>query len=1435
MSHHDINHCEKKWGIYMTGKNTASQASALHVPGNPVNPRTGCVEASYTLAAISSGLQSPATFALTLTSTRRSTSANQSVDGFGLFWDPSVPRIEKPTKTIVFTDGSSATFKADPTTDVTLNYRKLKDVKIELTKDTANNITGWVVTHKNHTVEYYDNNGVISRVVSASGNYLNFTSEPWGSEHFTPKLTKVQDGNGNKIDIDYQEADAEGNYPIVVTETIHGEVRTTRVILEDNGAIKSITNRGNINAVNTFTYINIDGVKCIETITAPTGAKQTFTYGKILYVKTPAEITTPVVVQVDIKSSNTADTSGTVIQYGYGSELPSSPSVTIDAKNFTGYPIAVTPSTDYPPEGDNCIRKTDEYTYYVTEIHQDIKIARSYNRFHLQTAEVLASLTPTGTVSWTRFTYGNMTAGANIDGQGVRFASWTQKTISYQNSSATGTQRKERKVTDQCTVDDYGNVTSLLSGKEEAVDGSGTVTVLSKGILTTNTYYPANSTVSAGCPPTIKNYFVSYLKESVVKPDVTTPPASLIQTYAYTYALVNGYDYTVPAGIVYTKTRPYMVLVSKNTLNTTEMSSLTYYSADETLAKTFYAGTEKTFSVPSPSRKGDFKIAYTYETQVDPDSSAITLVKKTETHTSTDSSVTPPVVKLSKHAATTFSLASGVLRIEEAFRDTTSTDPGAKTTFRYDSENRVTQRVLYAGSTPDVSQTESYAYTYFSPIDTSDLYSQNTVVTNTTTGLKRREYINYLGQLVRVQEDLLGNSSWVTTNSYTYFSSGLLKVSTIKDTVKNTDNSDKTLSLSTDYTYYARELLSVKAPDGAVTKYVRDRVLNTLTSADNNETMSILTTYNVSGDIVSVDKKFTNESSKDHFVSKFSYDDGGRLLTQTNSKGGVKTFTYDSFNRVTEMQYFDAVDSKATYTRTFLTYDDAPNRLSFYEAKTLEYKIKETATASESTVVKVAKEYDGFARQINMKNYNPASTAAILDQRRFAYFKSVYDTATTVDSPDRTADKVETALIAYTQQPGTVKKSTNSNIYTEYAYTYHPRTALMATGTVSDKTTSAGAYTQRAKFTYAYDNRGLPTRVSREYGTSAAIATTKTYSPGGNFILEETNHLGKVQKYTYTDKGQLESVTYANLDIKIQGEYDSFGRVIAYQVTSATYCTPAQTDNIMSYVALTYSYGIEKNQSLFIYNDPVDDTEIYRYDIEFPHEELLNTIDYQRQSAAGSATNLEKHYTYTGAFMSLATSRRELFDVNENLMSTNTKTYSYKGGMLFNTVTNSNTGVEPNLTYTYAGDRMSRFQAGSSASDVIADYYGNQTTAPNLSVNYTYELDGCLRTAQRATLSTYRYEPGGALSQIEQGANSITYFYDGDAVVGEKSGNESTLYLMFGDITVGRYRTGTGTNTVEIYGSDYAGSVRSVTTFAAGGVTGTVHYDYTDFGERITW
>jgi hypothetical protein len=72
-------------------------------------------------------------------------------------------------------------------------------------------------------------------------------------------------------------------------------------------------------------------------------------------------------------------------------------------------------------------------------------------------------------------------------------------------------------------------------------------------------------------------------------------------------------------------------------------------------------------------------------------------------------------------------------------------------------------------------------------------------------------------------------------------------------------------------------------------------------------------------------------------------------------------------------------------------------------------------------------------------------------------------------------------------------------------------------------------------------------------------------------------------------------------------------------------------------------------------------------------------------------------------------------------------------------------------------------------------------------------------------------------------------------VVGEKSGNETTLYLMFGDITVGRYRTGTGTNTVEVYGSDYAGSVRSVTTFDAGGVTGKVHYDYTDFGERITW
>lgn len=119
--------------------------------------------------------------------------------------------------------------------------------------------------------------------------------------------------------------------------------------------------------------------------------------------------------------------------------------------------------------------------------------------------------------------------------------------------------------------------------------------------------------------------------------------------------------------------------------------------------------------------------------------------------------------------------------------------------------------MLYAGSSPDVSQTESYAYTYFSQIDTTDLYSQNTVVTTTATGLKIREYINYLGQRVRVQEDLLGNSTWVTTNSDTYFPSGLLNISTIKDTVKNTDNSDKTLSLSTGYTYKARELVGVKA------------------------------------------------------------------------------------------------------------------------------------------------------------------------------------------------------------------------------------------------------------------------------------------------------------------------------------------------------------------------------------------------------------------------------------------------------------------------------------------------------------------------------------------------------------------------------------------------------------------------------------------------
>jgi hypothetical protein len=379
-----------------------------------------------------------------------------------------------------------------------------------------------------------------------------------------------------------------------------------------------------------------------------------------------------------------------------------------------------------------------------------------------------------------------------------------------------------------------------------------------------------------------------------------------------------------------------------------------------------------------------------------------------------------------------------------------------------------------------------------------------------------------------------------------------------------------------------------------------------------------------------------------------------------------------------------------------------------------------------------------------MKNYNPSSTAAILDQRRFTYSNSTYDTATKIDSPDRTADTVQTAFNACTLQVTSAEKATNSNVYTKYAYTYHARTALMKTGTVSDKTTSAGTYTQRAKFTYAYDNRGLSTRVERQYGTSAAITTTKTFSPGGTFILQETNHAGNVQKYYYTDRGQLDTVNYVGLDIMLVGVYDDAGRLIMIDMRSNTYANPAQANNIMARDNFDYTNGLLTTRYLEVLIAPPDVTNVYQCDISYEQKGNIDTVThYKQQSAAGALTSIEKTYTYTKAFMSLATSVREVADHNGNMVSTNTKTYSYKEGMLFNAVKNSNTSVEQNLVYTYAGDRMSRFQVGSSASDVRADYYGNQTTAPNLSVNYTYELDGCLRTAQRATTSTYRYEPGG--------------------------------------------------------------------------------------------
>ncbi|SDY38190.1 RHS repeat protein [Pseudomonas sp. NFIX28] len=1324
----------------MNATTVTSEAYNLSSISSAVNDRTGGVDVSVSLGRISCGLQDPATFELMIYSNPGNPSSNYY--GFGGNWIINSPRIDFRNQVIYFGNGKSARY----TDNFLLEYNFIKDLNIERKHIVDGSVSYWntIITYKNGTVEYYNELGVITQLFSASGHCLNFSYESAPGETYQA-LSKVYDGYGNELLIDYGVAPPGSTERVVtVTQLCAGERSTTKVYIQRNinqDIVKSISLPNNHNQRFYFDYtVKEDRLVYLSRITKPTGQAQEFTYSSINYNNSQ---TVYVVSKLEIMGNDPVRSDKATVTYEYSSN------------NFTGYPLV----KNQVAGRDNCIYRDDDFTYSVTEGHDDIKIKRTFNRFHLLIEEEHINALSGVRHSLTSFIYPTV-EGVDINGQPENFSLWARKTTLYTNASGGA-----REVFETRSFDVFGN---LLSHRDAS------------GVITTNTYYPADSSQEDGCPPTQHGFFVCHLKRSVNKPEIYTGE---MKTLEFKYKEVLGLPYISPVlSTPPTVVRPYMVRAVESKANGVTLSTADYIAAtDETTANArIFVGMQAWEKLPSQNKP--YTITYTY-------SKVMELARIQTSYRSSDVEET-----LEKTSSRTFSLCSGLTYEEQDFN-------GAITQYQYDAENRLVKKTNFSGTA--WQQEEHYSYEYYKNIDATYGY-QNVITTTKANGMQLTSYINFNNQLSYSLETRPQGAEYCI-KKLQYFPSGLIASETAYDKVLYPSGAEVTVNNTTRYTYVSRELVRILNPDETTDTIVRNKVLNTEDHQRRNGAIYRVA-YDNAGNITSL-ALITHDQNNEivTYLEQTTYDGFGRTSATVNRTGGRSSYDYDHFDRLLRKTVHDS-DGNGRVDTNIYTYDSALQNMNLPTSV-----ISRTSLNTQQEVILNSRRYyDGFGRLIEQ------------DNQTFSYAQPYYT------HPSRCSDTYDAANTLTTFDPitlmtNTVVKTLAQTPETRLNYSYDRQTGLIT------QAQAVRSGVETANFQYSYDAKGALTQTRRTYANGTSVTTEKTYSVSGERVMTATNHLGKLQRYHYDDYGRLWVKQYEGLGIKLVATYRLDGTLYRITVESNKFL---DQDRYLAIMYFEYdAFNFESRRELAVCTNGsmttvLDTTTVHG------NNQLVTSRNLSKGEA--STDNIDYAYTYLGAYGHLRSS-----NLTKGTSAPSVTNYNFAGGQRFSTI--EVTDHNP-LHYGYREDRVDSLNNGESTRLIRSDFAGNIIDSPEAapySRHFVYDASNSLiscHTPNDNQTFQYLYEPLGNLSQILSDNESITYIYDDDTVIGEISGNTKTLYLSFGNMLLGRYIQRGDQEELELFGTDTAGTVRSVTKCLPGGTTlQTVYHDYSDFGERRAW
>ena len=703
---------------------------------------------------------------------------------------------------------------------------------------------------------------------------------------------------------------------------------------------------------------------------------------------------------------------------------------------------------------------------------------------------------------------------------------------------------------------------------------------------------------------------------------------------------------------------------------------------------------------------------------------------------------------------------------------------GIKTTYRYDSLNRVIKATESADGTDTVTET-SYGYedAQIHTLNGTKDYQNLSVQTTKTNGrVSEKSWTDAAGQTVR-------SFSHGLYTDHVFTSDGK-EIATISLGTKTSGDGKIALQL---YDKEGKQTAAIQNPE--ITKGTSDATVKVGNSSilqkteydtKGNET----TKTDGNGDQISYaydDQNRVTEITQGGQKTKVSYQvnsDGSTTTSVTDANGHVKQETASASGSVTTTS--DLGDGSESITIKY-TYDDRGNKISEVYAngakKTYEYNsrnlvVKTQSYDKEGTKTLISRyRYDDYGQLLEMTDYRVSSET----ETAYRYTEYTYDQrgritafAEISQNAQPTADDIKAHQIRYTyNEDGNLSK-------------------------VSYPTTKDGIQS----LSYIYDENGWLQEIKGELHSNGQTTEKVLRS----YSYDAYGKVKEIKDYRNRLKNGAQAVQ------KIY-TYDSFDRV-----KEMTY-TDLETGKVME----SYRYSYDKNSNITekteVNNypkeekDKVNETKAYTYDAlgrltktvttDHKNDDRTKTVTYIYDKAGNRTKEddgtTQTAYTYNGLDQLQTATKEKGTAVDE------VRQYSYDANGNQTDVKNTKTGQTESYTYD-AENRLSKVS--------VTDKDGKTAV---IQQNH-YNGDGQRIQKVEGSKTTNYYYQDGVVSYTTDGENSQTsqnlIGTDGNILATQRYGSDHTDYLL--------------------YHKDIQGSTTSLVK-EDGSADAT--YRYTDFGE----